>query len=120
VKLSNCLIECGNRRFVFDKTFLLDVVDHRLIRNFSGSSDITIPRDIENIGSSCFRSCRSHSSISFKSNSRLKRIESRACCNCHLSIVIPSTVVLVAYDAHTDLSQLSLSDPDSLPVFDRW
>jgi hypothetical protein len=34
--------------------------------------------------------------------------------------VIPSTVVFVAYDAHLDLSQLSLSDPDSCPMFDQW
>jgi hypothetical protein len=56
VNLSTCLIECGNRRFVFDKTVLLGVIDHRLIRDFSGSSHITIPRDIEILGSSCFRS----------------------------------------------------------------
>jgi hypothetical protein len=167
VNLSNYLIECDNRRFVFDKTFLLDIVDHRLIRNLSGMSHITIPRDIEIVGSSCFRECKSLSSISFESNSRLlriesdafsgssfqsivilsnveilgsscfawceslsfisfesnsslKRIESRACCGCHLSIVIPSTVVLVAYDAHDHFSRVSLSDPDSCPMFDRW
>jgi hypothetical protein len=34
--------------------------------------------------------------------------------------VIPSTVAFVAYDAYPDLSQLSLSDPDSCPMFDRW
>jgi hypothetical protein len=50
----------------------------------------------------------------------LKRIESRACYRYHLSIVIPSTVVFVAYDAHPDLCQLSLSDPDSCPMFYRW
>jgi hypothetical protein len=34
--------------------------------------------------------------------------------------VIPSTVVFVAYDAHDHFSQLSLSDPDSCPMFDSW
>jgi serine/threonine protein kinase len=34
--------------------------------------------------------------------------------------MIPSTVVFVACDAHPNLSQLSLSDPDSCPIFDRW
>jgi serine/threonine protein kinase len=33
--------------------------------------------------------------------------------------VIPSTVVFVAYDAHDNLFQLSLSDPGSCPMFDR-
>jgi hypothetical protein len=50
----------------------------------------------------------------------LKRIESGAFSNCHLSIVIPSTVVFIAYDAHDNLFQLSLSYPDSCPMFDRW
>jgi hypothetical protein len=120
VNLSNYFIECCNQRFVFDKTFLLDVVGHRLIHNFSRSSHITIPHNIEILGSSCFRECESLSPISFESNSRLKRIESRASCGCHLFIVIPSTVVFVAYDAYPDLSQLSLSDPDCCPMFDRW
>jgi hypothetical protein len=167
VNLLNCLSECDNPRFIFDQTFLLNVIDHRLIRNLSGLSHITIPCDIEILGSSCFASCRSlssisfesnsrlmriesnafshsslqsivipsnveilasscfykcesFSSISFESNSRLRRIESQACYGCHFSIVLPSTVVFVAYDAHPDLSQLSLSDPDSYPMFDRW
>jgi hypothetical protein len=34
--------------------------------------------------------------------------------------VIPSTVVFVTHNANSDLSQLSLSDPDSCPMFDRW
>jgi hypothetical protein len=50
----------------------------------------------------------------------LKRIESRAFSACHSSIVLPSTGVFVASDAASDLSQLSLSGPDSCPMFDRW
>jgi hypothetical protein len=114
------LIESDNRRFAFDKTFLLDVVDHRLIRNFSVSSHITIPRDIEILGSSCFLGCQLLSSISFESNSRQKRVESGAFCGCHISIVIPSTVVFITDDAHDNFFQLSLSDPDFCPMFDRW
>jgi hypothetical protein len=100
-------------------------LNSRLIRieldAFSGSSlqSIVIPSSVEILGSSCFSKCKSLTSISFESNSRLKRIESRACSGCHLSIVIPSTIVFVAYDVHPDLSQLSLSDPNSCPMFDR-
>jgi hypothetical protein len=50
----------------------------------------------------------------------LKRIESAVFSDCYLSIVIPSTVMFVAYDAHDNFFHLSLSDPDSCPVFDRW
>jgi hypothetical protein len=91
-----------------------------LIHNCSGLSHIIIPRDIEILGSLCFCECTLLSSISFESNSRLKRIESQAFSACHPSIVIPSTVLFVASDAAPDLSQLSLSDPDSCPTFDRW
>jgi hypothetical protein len=35
-------------------------------------------------------------------------------------MVIPSTVVFVAYNADPDVFLLSLSDPDSCPMFARW
>jgi hypothetical protein len=50
----------------------------------------------------------------------LKRIESEAFSACLIFIVIPSTIVFVASDAHDNLFQLSLSDPDSCPMFDQW
>jgi hypothetical protein len=77
VNLLSCLIESDNRRFVIEDAFLLDVVDHRLIRNFADWPHITIPQDIELLGSSCFSGCQSLSSISFESNSQLIRIESQ-------------------------------------------
>jgi hypothetical protein len=117
---SSCFRECKSLSSISFES------NSRLMRiksdAFSGSSlqSIVIPNTVEILGSSCFRLCESLSSISFESNSRLKRIESRTCCGCHLSIVIPSTVVFVAYDAHPNPSQLLLSDPDSCPIFDRW
>jgi hypothetical protein len=53
--------------------FLIDFVNHRLIRNFSSSSNIRISSDIEILVSSCFSSCKSLSSISFEPDSRLNR-----------------------------------------------
>jgi hypothetical protein len=88
--------------------------------SYSSLQSIVIPSNVEILGSSCFRECELLLSISFESNSRLKRIESQAFYGCHLSIVIPSTVVFVAYNAHPDLSHLSLSEPDSCPMFNRW
>jgi hypothetical protein len=35
-------------------------------------------------------------------------------------VVIPSTILFVAYDAHPNISKLSLSDPDFSPAFYRW
>jgi hypothetical protein len=98
----------------------------RLIRieseAFSNSSlqSIVIPSSLEILGSSCISRCESLSSISFESNSQLKHCESRAYYGCHLSIVIPSTVEFLAYDADSDLSQFSLSNPGSCPMFYRW
>jgi hypothetical protein len=79
-----------------------------------------IPSSVEILGSGCFFGCQSLSSFSFESNSQLKRIESGVFSTCHIFIVIPSTIVFVAYDAHNNLFQLSLSDSDSCPMFDRW
>jgi hypothetical protein len=114
VNLSKCLIEPDNQRFICDKTFLLDVADHRLIRNFLASFHITIPRDIEILGSSCFRECKSFSSISFESNSRVMRIESYAFSESSLqSIVIPSSVEIFGSSCFQLCESLSSSSFES-------
>jgi hypothetical protein len=50
----------------------------------------------------------------------LARVESLAFANSYVRVLLPSTLVFLAHDAHSDLSQLSLSDPDFRSVFDRW
>jgi hypothetical protein len=54
VELSSCDIESANDRFVIENESLIDILDHKLIRNFSKSSDITILSSIEILGPSCF------------------------------------------------------------------
>jgi hypothetical protein len=71
-KLDSISIEAGHDRFVIEKDFLINIVDHRLIRIFSSSCHIEIMNTIEILGSSCFFPCQSLSLISFDSNSRLK------------------------------------------------
>jgi hypothetical protein len=78
VSLSSISVESGNIYFVVANDLLIDVVHHKLIRNFSSSSNVEIGSDVEIVGSSCFSNCHSLSSISFESNSRLTRIESNA------------------------------------------
>jgi hypothetical protein len=93
VKSSSISIESGNERFVLRDDFLIDIVDHKLIRNLSNLPSVIIPRDIEILGSKCFCSCRSLESVSFEVESRLTRIESQAFSDSSLrSILIPSTV----------------------------
>jgi hypothetical protein len=78
VTLSSISIESGNEIFVMENDFLIDVVDRKLIRNFSRSTAIEIGRNVEILGSRCFSVWESLSSITFESNSRLTRIESFA------------------------------------------
>jgi hypothetical protein len=118
VKLLSCELESRNDRFVVANEFLIDFLNHILIRDFSNSSDIAIPSSIEILGPSCFEQCKSLSSILFESPSRLARDESRAFPDSYVRALLPATLVFLAYDAHSDLSRLSLSDPDFCPVFD--
>jgi predicted metal-binding protein len=78
VTRSSISIESGSNIFDIEKNFLIDILHHKLIRNFSKSSAIEIGRNIEIVGSKCFSSCYSLSSITFESNSRLTGIESSA------------------------------------------
>jgi hypothetical protein len=120
VKLSSISIESGNERFVLREDFLIDIVLQKLMRNFSRSSSVMIPRDIEILGSGCFSACYLLKSVSFESNSRLRRIESKAFPSDTDWITIPSTVLFVAHDVIPDPSRLSLCDEDSCPEFGRW
>jgi hypothetical protein len=71
VTLSSISIESGNEIFVFENDILIDVLHHKLIRNFSKSSGIEIGKNIRMVGSNCFSYCESLSSITFESNSLL-------------------------------------------------
>jgi hypothetical protein len=96
MELSSISIESGNKRFVIRDDFLIDIVDHKLIRNFSNSPSVMIPCDIEILYSECFSWCQSLESVTFESNSRLRRIESEAFSFSSLrSILIPHTVEIL-------------------------
>jgi hypothetical protein len=89
--------------------------------SYSLLQSILIPRNVEILGSKCFSSCKSLSSIEFESNSRLTRIESEAFYKSSLqSILVPSTTLFIASDAIPPQSQISIVDGDSYPEFDRW
>jgi hypothetical protein len=120
VRLLSSDIESESDRFVIEHQFLIDILDHKLIRNFSKSSAITIPSSIGIFGPSCFRECQSLLSISFEPPSHLARIESLAFADSDVRVLLPSTFVFLAHDAHDDLSRLSIADPDFCSLFDRW
>jgi predicted metal-binding protein len=121
VTLSSISVESGNEIFVIENDFLIGIVHQKLIQCFSESSEIEIGRNIEILGSNCFSRCKSLSSVTFESNSRLTRIESEAFSFSSLqSILIPSTILFIASDAIDIDSQIWLIDGDSCPEFDRW
>jgi hypothetical protein len=92
-------IESGNDIFVLENGFLIDIVHQKLIRNLSKSSILEIIGNIEILGSKCFLSRKSLSSMTFESNSRLTRIESGAFAYSSLeSILLPSTILFMASD----------------------
>jgi hypothetical protein len=78
VTLSSNSSDSGNKIFVIENEIPIYAVHHEVIRDFSESSAIAIGRNIEIVGSNCFSHCISLSSITFESNSHLKRIESAA------------------------------------------
>jgi hypothetical protein len=120
--LSFISTESGNEYFVVENGFLIDIVNHKWIRDFSNSPSVQIGDDIEIVGSSCFSWCDLIVSLTFESNSRLTRIESEAFNSIEIMImiIIPSTVLFVAFNAFSDLSYIFISDRDSCPEFDRW
>jgi hypothetical protein len=67
------VIKSENEAFVMENDFLIDVVNHKLIRNLLSSFSILIPSKVEIF----FSWCESPSSFSFESNSRLSRIRSK-------------------------------------------
>jgi hypothetical protein len=91
-----------------------------LIRNFSKSSHVEIPSDIEILGSSCFSSCQSLSSVSFHYLSRVKGIKSLAFDGLNLMIVIRSTVLFIAFDGIPKRVRIFIGDCDSYREFHRW
>jgi hypothetical protein len=112
------LIDSRNTRFVIENDFLIDIVDHNLIRNFAGSPDIAIPGDIVIFGLSSFSSSRSVLSISFASDSRPIRIESNAGSYSSLrSIVIRSSVKILGpscFEWSKELKSLSFESNSRL------
>jgi hypothetical protein len=96
--------------------FLIDVLHHKLIQNFSKSSGIEIARTIQIFCSNCFSWCESLSSITFESNSHLTRIESEAFSSSSLeSILIPRNVEILGSTCFYNCKSLSsiIFEPNS-------
>jgi hypothetical protein len=88
---------------------------------FSSLRSIVIPRSIELLCSSCFLSCGSLSSITFESDSSVKRIEAHAFQHTSLRLVmIPPTVCHMACDAFQGDCHISVLIRDSSVELKQW
>jgi hypothetical protein len=89
--ISEIRIEPGYRHFRVRGDFLLDFDGLTVVRYFGYERNVRLPRDIEIVGSGCFSHCKWISSLTFESESKLRRIEGGAVCRCSSlqSIVLP-------------------------------
>jgi hypothetical protein len=71
VKVLEILIEGGHEKFVLREDLLIEIVDRKLMRNFSSSSTVIIRCDIEIRGLLGVFHSKSLSLVSFESNSHL-------------------------------------------------
>jgi hypothetical protein len=105
---SNCkglfiLVEEGSKHLVVVGYFLQSFDGSILIRYFGGEDTVWIPRTVEILGSYCFSSYNSLSSVLIESGSLLRRIESRAFSSPNLRFVcLPVDVQFIAAHAFPD------------------
>jgi hypothetical protein len=95
--------EEGSEHLTVDGYFLQSFDRSILIRYFGREDIVFIPRTVEIIGSSCFFYCKSLSSVSFESDSLLRRIESYAFSSTNLiSVSLPVDVQFIVANAFPD------------------
>jgi hypothetical protein len=73
VKESSLTIDPGNVRFAFERDFLVDKVDHVLVRYFGRCVGITIWKEVTALGNSCFEGIRVET-VRFEEDSMLRTI----------------------------------------------
>jgi hypothetical protein len=71
-----------------------------------------IPSTVQILGSSCFSSCYSLSSIAFGHPSQFDAQ--------NFVVIIPSTICFVAFDTIPTHFQMCMANSDSCVAFDRW
>jgi hypothetical protein len=102
-------LEVGNAALCLSNDILHFASGKGWIRYLGSDSSVSIPRDVDAIGPSCFQYCHQLSQVSFESPSQLKRIDNSAfnCCSSLRQIVIPWTVEDVGSHGLSGCSSLS-------------
>jgi hypothetical protein len=111
VPLHSITVDPGNAIFSMVDDFLIDIVHRTIIRNFSCSRIVRIPRWIENLGRYSFSYCSELAKVVFEAGSTLKRIESRAFREARsLIMTLPSTNLFIAPDAFPEGYEVVFAD----------
>jgi hypothetical protein len=115
-RLSEILVERGNLFFRASGPFLLDFEGIRIVRYFGSEKAVTIPSEIEILGTGSFSSC-AISTVRFDSMSKVSVMESEAFgfCGKLRSITIPSSVTVIGESCfgNCHLLQVVSFEPDS-------
>jgi hypothetical protein len=113
--LSSVSLEPGNKTFILENRFLIDVLHHVLIRNFSTSSKSEIVNRIEILGLFSFSDCTSLSSFTFESTACLTRIEVQTFSNSPLqSILLAGSVEILGSKCFSSCESLSSITSESI------
>jgi hypothetical protein len=111
-------IDPANRRFVVDRSFLIDVIDAVAVRYFGLDDEVVLWKEIQIVGHWCF--CRSSiKHISFESESKLMQIEEFCLYGCARleRLDIPRSVVRV--DQLGDVRTFIVAESESYHVLNR-
>jgi hypothetical protein len=97
-----------NEELIVRGSFFLSFDSTILVRYFGGDHSISIPNDVEVLGSSCFEYAKFQESISFESESRLKRVGPKAFSYSGIKlIVIPRSVEILCLSCFECCESLS-------------
>jgi hypothetical protein len=91
----------GSHNFLVERGLLTTADGRRIVRYFGRARDVTVSREVEVVGKSCFESCSHIENIFFESGSELRQIGSSALSGCEFltSITIPASVEIVGESA---------------------
>jgi hypothetical protein len=123
-QISNIEVEEGSSHFRTSGHFLVDFAGLSLIRSFDQNANVVIGRDIEILCESSFSGHPSLSSLTFESNSRLRRIEKSAFSECRSLKVIclPASVEYCAksFLACSSIQTLTFESNSKLRQFEPF
>jgi hypothetical protein len=121
-------VDPSNRRFVIDRSFLIDKIEQRLIRYLGTSCHVHIWNDVKIIGRQCFASALNRwkgiDTVTFEKESRLQQIDESCFSDCSLrSIWIPRRVEILGkscFSGWSWLESIAFESGSLLSRIEEW